>query len=335
MGDPAGVGPEIVVKVAAAPEFSSNHRAFAIGDVQRLRQEVINNRLALEITALTAPEDFVPAAGVLHVLCGGPPLPANLPYGRVDARAGHAAFSYVRHAIELANAHRIAAICTAPINKEALAAAGVKYPGHTEMLAELSGASEVAMMLVSPELRVILVTIHCSLRAAIEQLSIEMQLRVIHLADQALRSVGISNPRIAVAGLNPHAGEGGLFGREDLDIIAPAVRKARESGIDVSGPHAGDTVFMLARRGRYDIVVAQYHDQGLIPIKLLGIEGGVNVTVGLPYIRTSPDHGTAFDIAGRRAADARSLQVALDMARDLTRNRNAARAKLGGTDARG
>lgn len=318
MGDPAGIGPEIVAKVAAQPQFHRDHRAFAIGDAERLAAAAQANNLPLRIEPLVEPRDFRPQPGVLHVL-SGPRLPPDLPYGRVDPRAGRAAFEYVQRAIELANSGRIHAICTAPINKEALASAGVAYPGHTEILAELSGSNDVAMMLVSSELRVVLVTIHCSLRAAIEQLSIDAELRVIRLAHKALRAMGIPNPRIAIAGLNPHAGEGGLFGREDIDIVAPAVRTARAEGIEATGPHPADTVFMLARRGAYDIVVAQYHDQGLIPIKLMGVQHGVNVTIGLPFVRTSPDHGTAFDIAGRGLADASSLQLAFETARDLSR----------------
>ncbi|MBW4050040.1 MAG: 4-hydroxythreonine-4-phosphate dehydrogenase PdxA [Proteobacteria bacterium] len=318
MGDPAGIGPEIVAKVAAQPQFHRDHRAFAVGDPERLAAAARMNNLPLRIEPLVELGDFWPQPGVLHVL-SGPKLPPGLPYGRVDPRAGRAAFAYVQSAIALANSGQIHAICTAPINKEALASAGVAYPGHTEMLAELSGSSEVAMMLVSSELRVVLVTIHCSLREAIEQLSIDAELRVIRLAHKALRTMGFPNPRMAIAGLNPHASEGGLFGREDIDIVAPAVRTARAEGIDITGPHPADTIFMLARRGAYDIVVAQYHDQGLIPIKFMGVEHGVNVTIGLPFIRTSPDHGTAFDIAGSGVADASSLQLALDTARDLSR----------------
>lgn len=316
MGDPAGVGPEIVVKVAALPDFATAHRAIVIGDPERLRREVSSNELALRIVELSELENFAPQPGALHVL-PGPSIPVDLPYGHVDRRAGSAAFAYLKQAIELANAGRINAICTAPINKEALAAAGINYPGHTEILASLSGAPEVAMVLASSDLRVILVTIHCSLRHAIENLSIDAELRAIRLADKAMRQMGTAKPRIAVAGLNPHAGESGLFGDEELNIITPAIDAARTEGIDVSGPLAADTVFMLARRGRYDIVVAQYHDQGLIPIKLMGMERGVNITIGLPYIRTSPDHGTAFDIAGKGRADPRSLRFALDTARDL------------------
>lgn len=318
MGDPAGIGPEIVAKVAAQPQFHRDHRAFAIGDAARLAAAAQANSLPLRIEPLVEPKDFWPKPGVLHVLSGSRLAP-DLPYGRVDPRAGRAAFEYVQRAIALANSGQIHAICTAPINKEALASAGVAYPGHTEILAELSGSRDVAMMLASSELRVVLVTIHCSLREAIDQLSIDAELRVIRLAHKALRAMGIPKPRIAIAGLNPHAGEGGLFGREDIDIVAPAVRAARAEGIEATGPHPGDTVFMLARRGAHDIVVAQYHDQGLIPIKLMGVQHGVNVTIGLPFVRTSPDHGTAFDIAGTGLADASSLQLALETARDLSR----------------
>jgi 4-hydroxythreonine-4-phosphate dehydrogenase len=203
---------------------------------------------------------------------------------------------------------------TAPLSKEAMKAAGLTYPGHTEILADKSGTSDFAMMLANDELRVILVTIHVALRQAIELVTRERVLRTIHLAERACRAYGIKRPRIAVAGLNPHAGEGGMFGTEDDSEIAPAVGDARRQGIDASGPWPGDTIFMRARRGEFDIVVAQYHDQGLIPVKYLGIEQGVNVTVGLPFVRTSVDHGTAFDIAGLGKADHASLRYALDQA---------------------
>jgi 4-hydroxythreonine-4-phosphate dehydrogenase len=240
-------------------------------------------------------------------------------HGRVSAAAGQAAFEAIGKAVDLANSGHISAICTAPIHKEALAAAGVPYAGHTEMLAGLSHSSDTAMMLVNPQLRTMLVTVHCAMlqALALAQLSVALELRIIRLAHRTLLDMGIARPRLAVAGLNPHAGEGGLFGREDIDLIAPAVAAARAEGIDATGPLPGDTVFMQARRGRYDLVVAQYHDQGLIPIKLLGVEDGVNVTAGLPFVRTSPDHGTAFDIAGRGIADARSLQRALQTAHAL------------------
>jgi len=222
-----------------------------------------------------------------------------------------------RAAIDLAKAGRIAAMVTAPINKEALSAAGIDYPGHTEILADFGGAQSSAMMLANDELRVVLVTIHCSLREAIERITIESELSAIRLAHDGTRQFGIAHPRVAVAGLNPHAGESGLFGREEIEVVAPAIAQAKALGIDASGPWPGDTVFMQARSGRFDVVVAQYHDQGLIPIKYLGLEHGVNITLGLPFIRTSPDHGTAFDIAGKGIADPSSLMTALQQAHRL------------------
>ncbi|OYZ33717.1 MAG: 4-hydroxythreonine-4-phosphate dehydrogenase PdxA, partial [Novosphingobium sp. 16-62-11] len=208
-------------------------------------------------------------------------------------------------------------IVTAPINKEALAAAGYGYPGHTEILAEHGGGGRVAMMLANDDIRTVLVTIHCSLAEAIRKADFPAQMAAMRLADAGARALGIANPRIAVAGLNPHAGEGGLFGDEEIRIIGPAIAAARREGIDASGPWPGDTVFMQARKGRFDVVVAQYHDQGLIPVKYLGVENGVNVTLGLPFIRTSPDHGTAFDIAGTGTADPSSLEYAFDYALKL------------------
>ncbi len=242
-------------------------------------------------------------------------LPDDLPIGRIDARAGLAAYTAIVRASQDAIAGRIAAVVTAPIHKEALRAAGIHHPGHTEILAELAGASDVRMMLANHELRTILVTIHVSLREAIEQITLAAVAGTIAIAHTGLQKLGIAHPRIAVAGLNPHAGEGGLMGREEIEIIAPAIAQARAQGIDASGPWPGDTVFMRARGFRdFDVVVAMYHDQGLIPVKYLGIEQGVNITVGLPFIRTSVDHGTAFDIAGQGTADASSLRAAIDLA---------------------
>jgi 4-hydroxythreonine-4-phosphate dehydrogenase len=242
-------------------------------------------------------------------------LPDDLPIGRIDARAGLAAHTAIVRASRDAIAGHIAAVVTAPIHKEALRAAGIHYPGHTEILAELAGASDVRMMLANHELRTILVTIHVPLREAIEQITLAAVADTISIAHAGLQKLGIAHPRIAVAGLNPHAGEGGLMGREEIEIIAPAIAQARTQGIDASGPWPGDTVFMRARGFRdFDAVVAMYHDQGLIPVKYLGIEQGVNITVGLPFIRTSVDHGTAFDIAGKGIADASSLRAAIDLA---------------------
>ena len=317
-GDAAGIGPEIVVKTFDDGAFMNANPAFVVGDIGVLRRAAARWAPSLRIEAIAGPEQHRPAAGSLQVV-NISDLPAELSSGQISAAAGHAAFEAIRHAIAWANQGRIGAICTAPIHKEALAAAGVPYPGHTEMLADLSGTADYGMMLANPQLRTLLVTVHCSIADAVRKLSVALELRIVRLAHRSLQGMGIAQPRIAVAGLNPHAGEGGLFGSEDLEIIAPAVAQARAEGIDAVGPLPGDTVFMHARKGRYDIVVAQYHDQGLIPVKLLGVEDGVNVTVGLPFVRTSPDHGTAFDIAGLGVADPASLKTALATAHQLMR----------------
>jgi 4-hydroxythreonine-4-phosphate dehydrogenase len=271
--------------------------------------------LALPLTVLIikSPEEFQRTANTINVISLSQ-LPDNLPFGQLDVRAGQAAFDYIRAGIDLALQKRIRAIVTAPINKEALKMAGIHYPGHTEILADFSQTKDFAMMLMNADLRIILVTIHVSLREAIDQLTIAGELTTIRLAHRAMTQLGIAKPRIAVAGLNPHAGEHGLFGSEDELIIRPAIRQALAEGIEASGPWPGDTVFMHARQGRFDIVVAQYHDQGLIPVKYLGVDEGVNITVGLPFVRTSVDHGTAFDIAGTGQASQASLRVAVEQA---------------------
>ncbi len=313
MGDACGIGPEICAKLFAeglpAP-------AFVIGDAGALRRAAAALGASIAIREIASPAETGSAAGSLDVL-SLTRLPEDLPMGRVDARAGRAAYDYVVKAIDLAQADDIAAIVTAPLSKEAMKAAGLSYPGHTEILAERSGTSDFAMMLANDELRVILVTIHVALRQAVDLVTRERVLRTIRLAGLACRAYGIARPRIAVAGLNPHAGEGGMFGSEDEREIAPAIAEARRAGIDASGPWPGDTIFMRARRGEFDIVVAQYHDQGLIPVKYLGIEQGVNVTIGLPFVRTSVDHGVAFDIAGTGKADPASLRYAVNQAMRL------------------
>lgn len=316
MGDPAGIGPEIVAKLAA-DESGPALPFVVIGDLGILRRAAEIVRADLDVHAvderLVLPKGR-PGRRSLAVLQTGPGLPDDLPFGAVDARAGAAAFAYVDRAIDLALAGRVSGIVTAPISKEAMRAAGISYPGHTEILADRAGTTDFAMMLANDELRVLLVSIHVPLVEAIGAVTLENELRAIRLADRACRSFGVAAPRVAVAGLNPHAGENGLFGREDLEVIAPAVAAARREGIDASGPWPGDTVFMRARRGAFDIVVAQYHDQGLIPVKYLGLDNGTNITVGLPFIRTSVDHGTAFDIAGTGQADHASLALALAQA---------------------
>ena len=276
------------------------------------------------------PGDAIAAPRTIDIIEIGQ-LPADMAVGKIDARAGRASFDYVNRAIDLALAGEIDAIVTAPINKAAWHAAGIHYPGHTELLAERCGVDDFAMMLFNDELKVVLVSIHVPLRQAVELVTIERELRIIRLADKALRDMGVAKPRVAVAGLNPHAGEGGLFGDEDRAIIAAAITLARADGIDASGPWPGDTVFMQARQGRFDVVVAQYHDQGLIPLKYLGLDKGVNVTLGLPFVRTSVDHGTAFDIAGKGIADAASLRVAIEQATRMTAGRTAEPRRTAGT----
>jgi 4-hydroxythreonine-4-phosphate dehydrogenase len=311
MGDPAGIGPEIVLKTFADTAFSLP--AIVVGDAGILARDAKNFGLAVKTNPVDEVEQAMLVPGTVDVLSVSD-LPQDLSYGQVDARAGAAAYRYIEQATALAVAGSVSAVVTAPINKSSLKAAGVGFPGHTEILAALTQTDDFAMMLCNDELRVILVTIHLALREAIQSLTIERELNTIRLAARAVQSLGIERPRVAVAGLNPHAGENGLFGHEDSDIIAPAVIEAQSEGIDASGPWPGDAVFRQAREGRFDIVVAQYHDQGLIPVKYLGIDEGVNITVGLPFVRTSVDHGTAFDIAGAGIADHTSLKVAIAQA---------------------
>lgn len=317
MGDPCGIGPEIVAKLYA--DAAAFPPTLVLGDAGLIQRAIRLLNLPLTVQVIDSPEDFTQAPGTVPVIAVSC-LPEDIPFGQLDARAGKAAYDYIRAGIDLALQKRIRAVVTAPINKEALRLADIHYPGHTEILADFSGTKDFAMMLMNNDLRIILVTIHVSLRDAIEQVTVESELRTIRLAHHAMTQLGISKPRIAVAGLNPHAGEHGLFGAEDNEIIQPAIQLAQSQGMDVSGPWPGDTVFMQARKGQFDIVVAQYHDQGLIPIKYLGVDEGVNVTVGLPFVRTSVDHGTAFDIAGTGKASHSSLRVAVEQAALLARS---------------
>jgi 4-hydroxythreonine-4-phosphate dehydrogenase len=316
MGDPAGIGPEIIAKTFADPGFHARNRALVVGDAGMLERAAQLLGLPLRINDIPEPEDAAFEPGTADVLQVGE-LPLDLPFGELDARAGDAAFRYLERATRLASAGRVAAIATAPLNKEAMHLAGHGYPGHTEILADLTGTQDYAMMLVTDELKVIHVSTHVSLKEAIDRAQPERELAVIRLAHESMKRLGVERPRVAVAGLNPHAGENGLFGKEDLEKIRPAVKAALDEGMDASGPWAPDTVMMRARQGHFDVVVVQYHDQGHIPIKLMGFDTGVNVTVGLPFFRTSVDHGTAFDIAGTGKADHASLEAALDLARAL------------------
>lgn len=316
MGDPAGIGPEIVAKAFAEGDFSERHRAVVVGDEAILKRAVDLVGAPLRVRVVEDPADGLHEPGFIDLVAASE-LPEELAFGELDSRAGAAAYGYVERAVGLALKGRVDAVCTAPLNKEALHLAGMKYPGHTEILAGLTDTKDYAMMLVAPGLRVIHVSTHVSLWEAIERATPERELAVMRLAHDAMRSIGIAEPRIAVAGLNPHAGENGLFGDDETRKIVPAISEARGEGLRVSGPWSADTVFGRARDGDFDIVVVQYHDQGHIPVKLLGFESGVNVTVGLPFFRTSVDHGTAFDIAGTGKAGHASLIAALDLAREL------------------
>ena len=317
MGDGAGIGPEVVVRALLDPEISGSTHCVVVGDAQRLRAAAGIVGLDPEIVAVEAVADAVHRPGRINVVDLGL-LPADLPFGELSPVAGDAAYHFVRVASELAMAGDVQAICTAPLNKEALHAGGHLFPGHTELLARLTGTPEVSMMLSTPRLKVIHVTTHIGLIDAVARIEPGLVERTIRRGHRALVDAGTAHPRIGVCGINPHAGENGLFGHgEEEDKVAPGVEAARADGIDVVGPLPADTLFFLAGRGDYDLVVAMYHDQGHGPVKVLGLEAGVNVTVGLPVIRTSVDHGTAFDIAGKGIADHRSMVEALLLAREM------------------
>ena len=314
MGDPAGVGPEITAKALRNPKIGSVCRALVVGDLPTMRraaEAVGTNVIAADPSEMDLDTDDIQVYDPW-----GRDL-ADLPIGEVDARAGAAAAKAVIAATQLALDGRVAAIVTAPINKAAINAAGYHYAGHTELLADLTSSPGARMLLVAPGLRVLHNSTHVSLREAIDRVTRENVRHAIGLLDETLRLMAIEKPRLAVCGLNPHAGEGGLFGHEDDAFIRPAIEDARNDGIDVTGPEPGDTVFNRARNGTFDGVVAMYHDQGHVAVKVAGFFDGVNVSVGLPIIRTSVDHGTAFDIAGRGVARADSMEMAIEVAASM------------------
>ncbi|GAC1558295.1 MAG: 4-hydroxythreonine-4-phosphate dehydrogenase PdxA [Myxococcales bacterium] len=317
LGDAAGVGPEIVAKALAHPEVYRSCRPLVIGDARRLRKAARIASASVTVEALQEPSAARFRPGAIDCLDLAV-IPDDLPFGQLSAAGGEGAYQFIVRAVELATAGTIQAICTAPLNKEALHAAGHVFPGHTELLAHLSGTPEVSMMLSAPRLRVIHVTTHLGLLDAIAKIEPGLVERTIRRGHEALVRGGIARPRIGLCGINPHAGEHGLFGRgEEEGKLAPAVAAGRRAGIDVEGPLPADTLFFRAGRGDFDLVVANYHDQGHGPVKVLGLEAGVNITVGLPFVRTSVDHGTAFDIAGTGKADERSLLEALRQAVEL------------------
>lgn len=298
MGDAAGIGPEIINKTLSEKAIYDICHPIVIGDAKVLADAQKVAHTDLKIRPIKDVIDAVPKYGVVDVLDLNNIDTEHLKMGQPQAMAGKASYEYIEKAISLALRGEIDAVTTAPISKEALHLAGYNYPGHTEIFAKLTNTKEYAMMFVAEQLKVILATIHVSLQEAISQIKKERLLNIIKLAHQTMKKFGVANPRIAVAGLNPHAGESGLFGQEEINEIVPAVNSARDLGLNVSGPLPADTLFYRANKGDFDISVAMYHDQGCIPIKLIGFETGVNITVGLPIIRTSVDHGTAYGRAG-------------------------------------
>ena len=318
MGDPAGIGPEVVLKAVAESEVLEACAPVIVGDAQLLAHtaRTLHLRCGYRIVRRGEPIPDSPHAPVIYHLDN---IGAGVEPGVESGAAGRAAAEYIEAAVELCAAGSVDAISTAPINKRALFLGGYSFPGHTEFLAHLTGSTECAMAFVASNLRVVLISTHMPLADAIRLVEKDRIVRVVRLTERELKRWGIARPRIAVAALNPHGAEGGLFGVEESAEIMPAVEACRAEGLDVSGPHSADTVFLRASRGEFDAVVSCYHDQAMIPVKCLSFGEAVNVTLGLPFIRTSVDHGTAFDIAGRGVAEHSSMVAAIKLAAHLAR----------------
>jgi 4-hydroxythreonine-4-phosphate dehydrogenase len=316
MGDAAGVGPEIIDKALAKKEFYKIARPIVIGDASVIEDALKVAKVKVDINSIKDISEAKYEHGTIEVIDLKNIRLSELKMGQVQAMAGKASVKYVEKAVEMALKNKIDAIVTAPLNKESMNLAGYDYAGHTEILAHLTKTKDYAMMLVAGQLRVIHVTTHVSMRDACELIKKERVLTTIRLTDEVTRKMGVETPKIAVSGFNPHAGESGLFGNEEIEEITPAIESAKKNNINVIGPMPPDTVFLRASRGEYDAVVAMYHDQGHIPVKMLGFESGINVTIGLPIIRTSVDHGTAYRRAGLRlgTGDPTSLEEAMKLA---------------------
>lgn len=331
MGDPAGIGPEILAKLFSSPWVYSACRPLAIGDLCALQGALKQIGARTAIKTIKEPEEAAFEEGTANLLDMDCLKEGSYELGRVSPLCGNAAFRYVEKAIGLASAGHVEAVVTAPINKEAMNLAGHHFSGHTEIFAAYTGVKDYAMLLAYGQMRVVHVSTHVSLREACGRVRKKRILQVIEMAQQACKELGILNPKIAVAGLNPHCGEGGLFGREEIEEIIPAVEEARCRGIQVEGPIPADTVFCKQKSGFYDICVCMYHDQGHIPVKLAGFQwledgqpgnmNGINMTLGLPIIRVSVDHGTAFDIAGKNIASETSLAEAVKYAAAIVKSR--------------
>lgn len=319
LGDPAGIGPEIVVRALANPELCRVARPLVVGDVTVLHRAAEICGLHLEINPLKEPDQAGLVPGRVDVWpVEGADL-SHLEYGRIQPQAGRASFLYIQQAIELALARKVDAVATAPINKEALRAARIDFIGHTEIFAALTGAPYALTMFAVENLRIFFLTRHLALREACAEVKADRIVTALIQIQEVLQRLGLPNPQIAVAALNPHAGEGGLFGQEEKEEIEPAVREAQTRGIRAVGPVPADSVFHLGRLGRYDAILSLYHDQGHIAAKTLDFARTVSVTLGLPFIRTSVDHGTAYDIAGKGLADQTSMEEAIKRAAEYAR----------------
>jgi 4-hydroxythreonine-4-phosphate dehydrogenase len=318
LGDPAGIGPEIALKAMETPAFRGS--TLVVGDFGVMEAVARSFTISLPLHRLAAAGEFLP--GMVNILDCRLITPDSFTIGRTQAVCGRAAYGYIETAIDLAMRGDIDGVITNPINKESLHAAGITYPGHTEIFADKTGAESHSMLFLLRNVGVAHVTTHCSLRNAIDMVTADRVITNIRLLDNTMRQLGVAAPRIAVGGLNPHAGENGLFGDEEINHISPAIETARKEGINATGPYPPDTVFMRAFRGEFDGVVAMLHDHGFVALKSMDFEHGVNVTIGLPIIRTSVGHGTAFDIAGKGVASPESLLAAFDAAQRLYRNRD-------------
>lgn len=324
LGDPAGIGPEVIVKALTHADIFERCRPLVLGDQRILQRAAEHCSLPSPVfEVIEHPATGRYAANTIPLLDLQNADPTAIAPGEISPLAGRAAVEYVFRGCDLAMANEVDGVVTAPLNKEAMNLAGFHFAGHTELLAERTGAERVSMLLTGPKLRVVHVSTHVSLAEAIRRVTKKRVEEVIDLAQRSCLALGIAQPRIAVAGLNPHASEGGLFGDEEAREVMPAILSARARGLNVSDPLPGDTVFLRAVKGQFDIVVAMYHDQGHIPMKLLAFDSGVNVSMGLPIVRTSVDHGTAFDIAGTGKASEESMIAAIDVAVQMAKARQA------------